>query len=667
MNSDKKIMLGTHCHVPYGSADEEFESVYEKKLKPFITTLYKFPEIPAMVHYSGVLLNWIERHRPEFFMLLEDLISRKQVELLGGGFYEPLMSFLPLSDKIGQIEMLTTYLRKQFGKRPQGCWLPALSWEQNMVSPLNTSGMAYTFLDEEQFLLAGFTGPGLEYPCTSEDQGKLITVFPVSGRYSGEFALKEPAAVLEKIGSEGLKTQERIITVFPDSFYGADSEKGGEELGVYRFFEELSQWSGRMQFTSPGRILKGLPPLEKGFFPNSADRRFSYWTMGLKNAKKIKDPGESEGDIPYSRSPSFYPGSMPKNCLAKYPEANGIYSKMLYTAGLINQLRGDKSRKRIAREELWKSQGYDVFCHIGDGGIYNNLIRKAAYRALITAERITREKGTFIPSLAAVDFDLDGEKEYLFQNKTINCYVKPRGAAVFELDYLPKTWNYLDTFARRPEPYVQDPGPEDGYRRSAFLDRLCPADAVPGDLAAGVYTGCRCCSEETYDLLHMDRLRQEARFRLSRNNKGPFGSVEIEKLYRLKKDTLSILYTFTNTGEKPETFTFTSEIDLSFYGEGSNLQRVFLIKGEGKEPAAGDSREYRDIAGIEFQDVKNETILHFNSDGNFNCFIMPVRTRCRIGGVIGDYYQSTCVLPLKRVSLEPGESWNTAYSLRIQH
>jgi predicted glycosyl hydrolase (DUF1957 family) len=63
------------------------------------------------------------------------------VEILGGGFYEPMMPLIPLQDKIGQIELLTTYLRKQFGKRPQGCWLPALAWEQNMVSFLSACGM----------------------------------------------------------------------------------------------------------------------------------------------------------------------------------------------------------------------------------------------------------------------------------------------------------------------------------------------------------------------------------------------------------------------------------------------------------------------------------------------------------------------------------------------
>jgi hypothetical protein len=45
---------------------------------------------------------------------------------------------LPLADKIGQIEMLTTYIRQNFGRKPQGCWLAHSLWEQSLVGVLNT-------------------------------------------------------------------------------------------------------------------------------------------------------------------------------------------------------------------------------------------------------------------------------------------------------------------------------------------------------------------------------------------------------------------------------------------------------------------------------------------------------------------------------------------------
>ena len=53
-------------------------------------------------------------------MLINDMVKRKQLELLGGGFYDPILPVIPNSDRSGQIEALTTYLRKHFGKRPRG-------------------------------------------------------------------------------------------------------------------------------------------------------------------------------------------------------------------------------------------------------------------------------------------------------------------------------------------------------------------------------------------------------------------------------------------------------------------------------------------------------------------------------------------------------------------
>jgi predicted glycosyl hydrolase (DUF1957 family) len=194
MKQNVKVILGSHHHVSYGAYDDDFAKTYELKLKPFITVLYKFPHIPAVLHYSGVLLNWIERHHPEFFMILEDMVSRKQLEFLGGGFYEPILPLIPSSDRIGQIEMLTTYLRKQFSKRPQGCWLPCLSWDQSLVGALSTSGMSFTFLDENQFRLAGVEN--FDYPCITEDMGKNIILFPIASRYHSAIAEKKTGDVL---------------------------------------------------------------------------------------------------------------------------------------------------------------------------------------------------------------------------------------------------------------------------------------------------------------------------------------------------------------------------------------------------------------------------------------------------------------------------------------
>jgi hypothetical protein len=624
------VVLGSHAHVPCGAGDDAFERAYETGVKPFISTLYQYPKIQAVLHYSGVLLNWIERFHPECLMLIGDLVSRKQVEILGGGFYEPMMPLISSQDKIGQIELLTTYLRKQFGKRPLGCWIPALAWEQSMIVPLNTCGMAYTFLDEDQFKLAGLKGRDLFFPCTSEDQGKIITIFPLSKTLRAEFAQKKPFQALHALAEKMSQEGDLVASVFPGELYRAGGPSQSPESMFHDFFEDLSRCDAFVDFTSPGKFYRNLPALKKAYFPNS---------LGACPAQEKSPPLQV----------------LPRQFLIDYPEANGIYAKMIFTHVLINQLRGDKSRKRTAREELWKAQGCDVFCPSGEYGIVCPPVRKAAYRALIGAERICREKGGFIPSLMSFDFDLDGAGEYLFQDAKINCYIRLRGAGVFELDYLPKTWNYLDTFASG------DPR----ERRAAFVDRLVPAGLSPQDILAGRGKGIRQCGQEPYELAELDRVHGKLSFRLPCRMGLPFGQVEIGKSYFLKKDTLSVSYTLTNRGKDTERFQFSPAIDLSFPGEGESCVRFFKIKSGAKDAPFSEA-VVQDAEGVKIQDLKNEVQIVLGSKKIFTACIASVKT-AGVHGQAPDLYQSTCLMPVQEVVLPRGETWTTEFTLKFSH
>ncbi|MDR2758913.1 MAG: DUF1926 domain-containing protein [Spirochaetaceae bacterium] len=628
MASKTGLIFGSHNHIPYGTGNDEFERIYTNKLKPFISTLYHYPNIPAALHYSGVLLYWIERNHPEFFMIILDLISRKQIELLGGGFYEPMMTLLPLADKIGQIEMLTTYIRKQFGKRPQGCWLSGSAWEQNMAGVLNTCGMGYTFLEDTLFSQAGVREQEALRPCISEDQGKLVTVFPLSGRLRAELRHNKAALVLETFFKEFSSDKQQLVSVFPGDIFTEPEDPKNYEAALHQFFEALSQaMESSVELTLPARFLKTHQDFKKAYFPCSASRQF----------------------------------------LITYPESNGIYSKMMFTHVLINQLRGDKSRKRNAQEELWKAQGYNTYDHEGDGGIYCNTLRNAAYKALLEAEKTTREQGTFIPSLMIFDFDLDGEPEYLFQDKNINYYIKTKGAGIFELDYLPKAWNYLDTFSRRREPYVEESSVEDGYRREAFLDRLLPRDFTLQDALENRFAGSRFCGSEKYQVTEIDKAQKKTCFRLLPREDLPFGTLELEKKYHLNTDLLTLHYSLINRGLEGQDFKFIPQTDFSFPGDGETRLRILTVNAGAKKTVPPGCGELNHITGVEFQDLQNETIVSLLSSRPFDLWIIPIRTRCRINEKMTDQYQSTCIMPIQIVSLGPGERFETEFHLRVYH
>jgi hypothetical protein len=613
------LVLGSHAHVPYGAEAGEFEKAYANLLKPFISSLYKYPNIQAALHYSGVLLHWVERSHPELLMLIEDMVSRKQVEMLGGGFYEPVLPIIPLQDKIGQIELLTTYLRKHFGKRPQGCWIPSFVWEQGLVSPLAACGMGFTFLSERQFALAdsGLAGNVAASPCICEDQGKLITVFPVLKSLETALASKGIAALLENFRKQHSGETEPVVSIFPS---GINTGKGeSAESAWYRFFEELARCESFTETVMPSKLAKSYKNPHKLSFPDS-----SVCTDGIS----------------------------PRRFIIVHPEAGGISSKMIFTNVLINQLRGDKSRKLSAHEELWKAQSSALFCRAGSHGLHNHALRNAAYGALLAAERLTREKVKFTPSLVPFDFNMDGTQEWLFQDAKINCYVQSLGGGVFELDYLPTSWNYADTCGGR----------------LAFADRFFPPAITLeklgiGNTADSGIEGSRICRNEYYEAGEMDKVRRKLRLLLPPAS-APFGNIEIEKTYSIKKDSVCVGYSFVNRGEEAESFQFSPEIDLALGGEGDAFTRFFACKtGQADTPLAQPL--LREADGLKIHDLKNEVQITLSANRPFDGKISPVCVPDAETG--GNLYQALCVMPLIPLSLEPGGKGEIEFTLRFSH
>jgi len=319
-----------------------------------------------------------------------------------------MLPLIPLQDRIGQIELLTTYLRKHFGKRPLGCWIPAFAWEQHLVSALVANDMSYTFLSQEQFAHAGLCAGELFLPCISEDQGKLVTVFPVSLKSSAALAENSLSQVFIELRSkiEDTDGQDRIIAVFPEK--PASSAQEAPEMAWNRFFEELSLSKNIVETILPSKILRGRGIFKKASFPNSS-------AIYGENGENFS----------------------PRRFLIDSCEANGIYSKMIFTNILINQLKGDKSRKQNAKEELWKAQDSHLFTP-GDGYLRHEL-RKAAYSSLLRAERLSREMGILFRHLFSTILILTAERNIFFRTRESTATYNSRGPEFSSLITCPKT------------------------------------------------------------------------------------------------------------------------------------------------------------------------------------------------------------------------------------
>src|SRR5712692_9685525 len=112
-----------HHHQPVGNFPWVFQQVYEESYLPMVEALERHPQVRLSLHYSGSLIDWFEEAHPEFLQRLAMLAHRQQIEIVSGGYYEPILPSIPDSDKLGQISRLTQHLSLMLGVKPTGLWI----------------------------------------------------------------------------------------------------------------------------------------------------------------------------------------------------------------------------------------------------------------------------------------------------------------------------------------------------------------------------------------------------------------------------------------------------------------------------------------------------------------------------------------------------------------
>ena len=504
------VIIGAYNHIPEGIEEPLREETYQICWRPFLSALYRFPEISVVLHYSGPLLRWFEARHPEFLMLLEEMVLRKQVELLGGGFFAPLLPFIPGPDRIGQVELLTTLIRRSFGKRPRGCWLHDYAWEPSLTSMLQASGFDFTFLPERHFSIAGIAGAGLGAPVMTEDQGKSVVVFPA---FDAVESFPRPLSPAEAV--DALRTRLGELPLYSILYPGytaselwKSSSLESPDVFFEKSFAALQREGLAYETTTPSRYLKTMRQYHRAYFVGGASRAL------MENSANAHIPATPSGS--------------PRSIMLRHEESLALYSKMQYVRILAGQLRGDKSRKKSAQEELWRGQSGDAYWTGPFGGIYRLPIRAAAYEALIESEKTTRQRGAFVPGIITTDLDFDGVKETLYQGNDYNAYIHLRGGCITEFDSFRTGTNYVNVMDGK------------GSRRSLFRDHICEKGSFGPDL--GSFSNALYSPIESDKPTHIVTLSREGWAEMG----GKRRSILIRKAFAFRKGSISLRYEIEN-------------------------------------------------------------------------------------------------------------------------
>lgn len=661
------LILGSHNSQMPDLPQADQNAQYEYSIKPFLKLLYNRRDLRFTLYYSGLLMEWLDRHHSEFVDVLTEMVKRKHVELLGGAFYEPMLPIIPKTDRIGQIERMTTYLRKCFGRRPRGAWIPESIWDQRIAASLNTGGLDYVLLRASTFL----TESNRERfrVVLTEDQGKILTVYPVAYRMSETMFRRTPEEMIQFLrdvrdsvtdGKNGNENRSPVVALmFDGTNIGYTEDHAAESMRWYdRLLDLVVANRDWINVDTPGRMIPSMQPLERCYAPEISFSALMDW-LPDRHPREESEARNFNGEV----------GSSFRAVMEIYPESARLYSRMQHTHLLVNQIRGDKYRKMTAREELWRGQSHFAYWHNRTGGIYRSNLRKATYAALIEAEKATRERGVFIPAMSRIDVDLDGREEILFQGNEINAYLHRFGARLFELDYIPRNWNYLDTFQRRPEPFHDDATIAAGYDswpRAAFVDHLLESDNTVAEFARGERRQFCDITDLEYEIKTLDKDHNAVTFIADCSTSDTLVSFAIQKSYRFIKSRIEVEYEVSNTGMDVLEAVFAVELNLSFDSLQVDSLRLHVRQGRTRRELAPDTQELDAVSDLQFLDLRNNTRIQINPADRPDVWSFPVEAVGFLGDRLHWFYQSNCVVFRWPLKLSAGESRRFSLLVKLE-
>ncbi len=630
----KRLIIGFQDQKPLGTRNEDFEFSLYSCYKPLLTFLYANPELKISIYFSGIIYEWIESNYPEINMLIADMVKRKQLELLSGGYYDPIFQIIPAKDRTQQIEMTTTYIRKRFGYRARSAWITEQVWNPQLIASLSTCGITsiIQYLDPQA---TDFK------PFRMQEMGNVIKIYPIHRALTYALVNKDIEYVKHALSTVYKKTTSDITVIMLDVNTIILNSIIGDPHTIVELCKIIQETCKELEISTivPSNI------------QDEIIRNQNYQTAGWF---KDKLPGKIKH---YNQM------------FLKYPEMKYMYGKLLYVSRLIPGIKKEKSLKKIATKELLKAESFGGYSISQNGGIYQNYLRKENFQHMIEVEKISREKGVFSTSIASYDIDFDGEDEFIYRGKNITSVFDRLGASMVELDYLVTSWNYLDTFVGHSEEIVQStiPSIPNGKLQKGFSDIFIGNQAVSPTFDKYSDKGVFSLEDTVFDLDRLDKDQKNITF--SATVKIPVlknTEVTIIKKYTCHTNTIQLDYKIQNNSKREIEAKFGSEVNLSFAYDSEDMLEIASFDLNLVRVMSNVDSRLNNVKLLRFKDLNKKAIVTIFSDKRYSVIKENYNTTIHTRLGEEDIYQYTRTLPFWDLDIKPGESWENTISIRIE-
>ena len=703
-NEPLRLCLVLHNHQPIGNFDHVFEQAYQDSYLPFLDVFEGYDLLKISLHTSGPLMEWLVRNHPEYISRLRLLVNAGRIEIIGGPFYEPILTMLPSHDRIGQITAYTRWLNETLDCDVQGMWMPERVWEQSLAADLVDAGINYTLLDDFHFKNAGLREDELNGYYITEDEGRVLSIFPGSERLRYLIPFAEPHQTIEHLGHIA-ETHPGAVVVFGD-----DGEKFGTwpdtKAHVYdngwlrRFFDALSASAGWINITTLNEAATSTPPSGKIYLPEGSYREMTEWVLPTDIQNEYEDlTHEMEHDERWQRIQRFVRGGYWRNFKSKYPESNEMYARMMMVSSRLQTEIGNGTageQIEAAKMELYRAQCNCSYWHGAFGGIYLPHLRNAVFNHLIAAENlldqaIGKETGTI--EATSGDLNFDARQEVKLANDKLVALIAPSaGGQIYELDVRSICHNLLATLQRRPEAYHRKVlhGPSDAganvasihdrvvfkqegldqrlqydnHAPKSLIDRFLADDATGDHLASA-------SAQEFGDFLgraYETKIRKNPdRIQVVMNRSGTAFDlpITITKGVTLSAggSTLDIAYLLEGL---PQDRTLHFAVEFNFAGMPSGADDRYFYRGEGERLGQlGTRLTETDATELALADDWLGMHVKLATSGPTNFWTYPIETVSQSEGGFELVHQSVVVVPHWHVRGDAQGRWSVTMSLDI--
>jgi hypothetical protein len=547
------LLFGVHAHQPVGNFPAVIEDAHLRCYRMFLQTLESYPEFRFSVHFSGWLLDEMERRWPDDMARLAAMTRRGQVEWFGSGDCEPVLAAIPHRDRVTQINTLSDKIERRYGVRPRGAWLTERVWESAVVTALADTGIEYVAVDDYHFLCAGEPAERLDGFFTTEEDGRTLDLFPISeqARYRFPFSpAHEVVAWLEHEASTGKRA----------AIYFDDIEKFGIWPETYnwvyvqgwlrRFIEGVLASklirTGHFDEFRRDHKTRGIV-----YLPTTSYIEMNEWTLPAHAARiynglidQEKQAGRFEARKPFLR------GGIWRNFFMRYPESNWMHKRMLEVSARLAALPAER-RTAEMQEQLHRAQANDAYWHGLFGGLYLPHLRRAVWTNLLSLEAALDAIAPR-PALDHGDIDHDGHVEVFLRSGPVQAVIQSDGdACVVELSHYGLAHNFGDTLRHYEEGYHDKvvaahgqnqhggdsaAGIASAHDRIAFRHQIDLPDLEPDTRPRGMFEDCWLDTKNAWRPVNNYRETGTAQFAAE------LGAGSLEKSYLLDGARLTARY-----------------------------------------------------------------------------------------------------------------------------